>query len=161
MKKILILLLIVLLNTGIGFSKEFLEGNLTEDILFKGIPVRVTAMNKVSTSKRSMQVGNDVDFVTTRDLLVNDEVVIKKNTKVRGKVLDIVPNKAIGIPAKIVLGNFETSDVFGEIVPLKGEIKKEGNPHNTLISYLNLLSVFVRGGEVQIIPEEDYFILFY
>ena len=129
--------------------------------MFKGTPVRITPVKKITTSKKSMKVGNKVTFTTSRDVLENEAVVIKRNTPVHGKVLSIVPNRAIGIPAKITIGEFETSDVFGEVIPLKGEVIKEGNPHNTLISYLDFLSVFVRGGEVQIIPDEDYFILFY
>lgn len=150
----------ILSISGVNASQVY-RGNLTEDILFKGTPVRVTPTEKITTSKSTLKEGTSVSFVISRDVIENDTVVINRNTKVRGKVLSISPNKAIGIPAKLVMGEFETTDVFGEIIPLKGEIKKEGNPHNTLISYLDILAVFVRGGEVQVIPEEDYFILFY
>lgn len=161
MKRFLIIILSIFFSVNFANSQEFLQGNLTEDILFKGTPVRVTPVKKITTSKKSMKVGNDVFFVTSRDVMENEAIVIKRNTPVKGKVLSIVPNKYIGTPAVMTIGDFETTDVFGEIVPLKGEVKKEGNPHNTLISYLDFLALFVRGGEVQIIPEEDYFILFY
>lgn len=161
MKRFLIITLILFFGATFANAQEFLQGNLTEDILFKGSPVRVTPVKKITTSKKSMKVGNDVFFITSRDVLENESVIIKRNTPVKGKVLSISPNKYIGTQAVMTMGDFETTDVFGEIVPLKGEIKKEGNPHNTLISYLDFLAVFIRGGEVQIIPEEDYFILFY
>ena len=140
---------------------EFLQGNLTEDILFNGVPVRITPVKKITTSKSSLKVGTPVYFVTSRDVLSEDAIVIKRNTSVKGKVLNIKPNRSVSIPAKITIGEFETTDVFGEIVPLKGEIIKEGNSHNTLISYIDFLAIFVRGGEVQIVPDEDYFIIFY
>lgn len=160
MKRVLILLLI-LFFTGVVNAQEYLQGNLTEDILYKGTPVRVTAKTKITTSKSTLKEGSMVTFVVVRDVLEKESVIIKKNTSVTGKVLSIKPNRSIGIPAKIVIGEFETSDIFGETVPLVGEVTKEGNPHNTLISYLDFLAVLVRGGEVQIIPEDDYFILFY
>ena len=160
MKYILSLLtLFCFLNPA--YSTEYLQGNLTEDILFKGTPVRVTPANKITTSKKNFKVGDNVKFVVVRDVLENDSVIIKRETPVYGQVLSITPNKSVGIPAKVVLGKFETSDILDETVPLKGEIKKEGNPHNTLISYLDFLAIFVRGGEVQLIPEEDTFIVFY
>ncbi len=159
--KYLISFLILCLTFLSVQAVEVYQGNLTEDIIFKGTPVRITPVKKITTSKKSLKVGSDVKFVTSRDVFENDALVIKRNTPVKGKVLSITPNKLMGLQAKMTMGEFETTDVFGETIPLKGEIKKEGNPHNTFISYLDFLAVFVRGGEVQVVPEEDYFIVFY
>ena len=142
-------------------AHEYLQGNLAEDILFKGTAVRITPEKLITTSNSKLKVGDSVNFVISRDVEVEDEVVINRNTQVRGKVISLIPNKIVCMPAKIVIGEFETTDVFGETVPLKGQVKKEGNPHNTLVTYINILSVFVRGGEAHIIPDEDYYIVFY
>lgn len=160
MKYILSFLILCLSFLNVNAETVY-QGNLTEDILFKGTPVRITPTKRITTSKKALTVGSTVSFVTSRDVIENDNIVVKRNTPVKGKVLEIVPNRIMGIPAKLTMGKFETTDVFGQIIPLTGTIKKEGNPHNTLISYMDILAVFVRGGEVQVVPEEDYFILFY
>lgn len=140
---------------------EILKGNLAEDTLFNGAQVRVTSINKITTSKKSLVEGSKVNFVVVRDVIKDGEKVIKKGSLVEGEVVLIVPNRFISIPAKIVIEEFTTEDIYGNKVRLKGSIRKDGNDHNNIVPYINLFTGLVRGGEVQIRPEEDYFILFY
>ena len=140
---------------------EILKGNLAEDTLFNGAQVRVTSINKITTSKKSLVEGSKVNFVVVRDVIKDGEKVIKKGSLVEGEVVLIVPNRFISIPAKIVIEEFTTEDIYVNKVRLKGSIRKDGNDHNNIVPYINLFTGLVRGGEVQIRPEEDYFILFY
>ena len=140
---------------------EILKGNLAEDTLFNGAQVRVTSINKITTSKKSLVEGSKVNFVVVRDVIKDGEKVIKKGSLVEGEVVLIVPNRFISIPAKIVIEEFITEDIYGNKVRLKGSIRKDGNDHSNIVPYINLFTGLVRGGEVQIRPEEDYFILFY
>ena len=161
MKKYVIGFLIFCFTVLDTFAADVYEGNLTEDIIFNGTPVRITPAKKITTSKRALKVGSEVEFVTARDVYEKDDIVIKRNTPVKGKVISIEPNRKMAIQAVLTMGDFETLDIFGESVPLKGTVKKEGNPHYNIVSYLDFLNYFVRGGEVQVIPEEDYFIVFH
>lgn len=121
--------------------------------------VTVSPKTLISTSDKSLNEGDYVNFIVNNDIFVGGKLVIKKGENVEGLVLEMVPNGWSSTPAKITIGQLETKDVTGKRVKLVGSIYKSGKAHDIASAIVSDWQI--RGGEVQIKPSEDLFNLVY
>lgn len=122
------------------------------------IPVRIKPEYRVTTSNLDLKEGDSLDFVISEDVFVNSKKYLNKGQKVTADVTSLEDNGFLVQPAKLYVENFRTKDAQNNLVKLKGIIYKSGNSHSALTEFF----VFdvLRGGEVQIKPEKDEFIIY-
>jgi len=142
MKRI-ILLVAFLLTINCAYSKE--------------IPIKIRPEHKITTSNVNILEGDSADFIISEDVFVNSKVFIKKGQKVTGVITSIENNDYFVKPATIYIENFKTINTSNTPIKLKGIVYKTGSEHPkfTELFIFDLL----RGGEVQIKPEKDEFIM--
>lgn len=122
------------------------------------IPVRIKPLKKITTSNIDLKEGDEVDFVIVEDVLINSKTHIKAGEPVTGIITTIEENNILAKPAKLYIENIKTKNIDGQRVNLKGLVYKSGNDHNEIMEFLN--PEIVRGGEVQILPKKDEFIVY-
>lgn len=132
---------------------------LNQSVIAKDIPVKIIPANKITTSTANIQEGDSVNFLTADDIFINSSVYIKKGTPVKGTITSIEDNDYLYVPATLYAENFVTKNVDGKLVKLSGIVYKAGNNHWELTQFIPIPFVYLRGGEVQIKPKKDTFIL--
>lgn len=145
MKKFVLILAVVSL---INFSECFA----------KDIPVKIKPEYKITTSSVNLTEGDNVDFIISEDVFLNSKLYLKKGQKISGCVTHLQPNGFLAEPATIYIENFKTNDSGGSPTNLKGVVYKEGNDHHVFTEFFFFETL--RGGEVQIKPEKDEFMLY-
>lgn len=143
MKRTLLIIFLLMVSNS-GFAKD--------------IPVKIKPEHKITTSNLNLREGDSVDFVISDDVFVNPKVFLKKGQKVSGCVTGIQDNGYLVQPATIYIENFRTKDVKNHPIKLKGVVYKEGNGHSIFTEFF--VFELLRGGEVQIKPEKDEFMLY-
>lgn len=128
--------------------------------LAKSIPVKVTAVSKISTAGSELNPGDVLKLVTTDNVYMDSKLYLKSGTPVYGDITELVSNGFTCKEASIYAENFWTTNINGETVYLKGIVYKKGNTHWMLTQFLPIVYIFIRGGEAQILPEKDSFILY-
>ena len=124
-------------------------------------PVKVKIKNYYSTkSRKQIQEGDYIEFATVDDVTVNKKSY-PAGTKVMARVETISMNQNMGVPADLVVGNFNIEDNL-----LSGEISKTGANRSlwvypamclTVWFYgAGLLFTFVRGGHAKIKKSETF-----
>ena len=124
-------------------------------------PVRVKIKNYYSTkSRKQIQEGDYIEFVTVDDVTVNKKSY-PAGTEVMARVETISMNQNMGVPADLVVGNFNIDNNL-----LSGEIAKTGANRSlwvypamclTVWFYgAGLLFTFVRGGHAKIKKSEIF-----
>lgn len=124
----------------------------------KEIAVKIKPACKITTSNLDLKEGDLLDFVISEDVYIKSSPYLKKDEKVTGLVTNLEDNNYLSQPAKIHIENFRTVDVKNSPVKLNGIIYKSGNDHHVLGEFV--FFEYLRGGEVQINPEKDEFILY-
>jgi len=146
LKKIFITLFIFLCFNSSVFSKE--------------IPVKIIPDTEISTSKGSLQEGDNIKLVIAEDVYVDSKLIIKKGEPVNGVITKLTENDFTCQPASIYAENFKVKNVDGKIVKLNGIVYKEGRNHSYITQYLENGFQLIRGGEVKINPQKDFFTLY-
>ena len=117
--------------------------------------ILVTPAQIISTCKKgSLQEGDYVKFK-----VVDGKGVIPNNTIIQGVVRTIEDNGFYGKEAQAVIQNFKCAGH-----KLAGEIYLQGSLHKTANEFANGFSsdfpLWVRGGEINLKPNEKEFILY-
>lgn len=123
------------------------------------VPVRVKVLKNLTTRKAPDE-GDYVDFEIINDITINKNFY-PKGTIVKARIETVSKNKAMGVPADLIVGNFS---VNGN--PLEGEINKVGANRSiwvypavyagTWFFGLGLLCIPIRGGHAKIRTTEIY-----
>jgi len=148
-KKLLLIFLLTVFTHSIAFSQE--------------IPVKVETLVKISTSDVKMQEGDDIIFVVADDVFLNGKLYIKKGTNASGIITSLVNNGFTCQEASIYAENFKVKTVKGVTVKLSGIVYKKGRNHWMLTQFIPTemtVGNFIRGGEVEIMPQKDVFTLY-
>lgn len=124
------------------------------------IEVMINPAASITTSNVYLQEGDEIKFVLAKDVYVNSNLYLKKGIPVTGVITSIEDNDFFYKEASLYAENFKTKDVNGKTVKLKGIVYKKGNTHWKLTQFLPRIVWVLRGGEVQMKPEKDSFILF-
>jgi len=145
MKKFVILL--ALLSFGnIAFAEKY--------------PVKITPAQIISTSFDEIETGDTVKFTVANDVFKNGNLFITKGTPAKGKVDYIDENGWAADHAEILIKNFKTTDINGNVVSLSSSVTINGfeelkNQNPKIRRFWNYLSAPVRGKEIDINPETD------
>ena len=129
----------------------------TQQVLAKEIAVQVTPAHVYKTSNNAIKEGDFIEFVTVQDV-----ANLKKGTQVQGLVTEVRENGFGGRIATVYIEQFKTNTGS----PLKGIIYQKGNPHPLFFEYIgtpssdNLGFSPIRGGEVFLRPNKDFFTLY-
>lgn len=142
-KKVSLLALILLTANSLSQANEY--------------PVKVKPAEKISTSDVCLKEGKFIDFVVVDDVLT-PKIKLVKGQKITGLVTSVVPNDFWVQPASIYVENFKAKDSHNNLIKVNGVVYKKGNDHHNYTDFVILN--FIRGGEVQIMPEADTFILY-
>lgn len=137
----ILLLLYLFLNIQAAYTKE--------------VAVEVTPAVKITTCDETLQEGDLVKFY-----VINDVAWLKKGDIVTGTVTNLETNGFMGKSAQILIENFT---VNGK--KLQGNVYVSGNEHKKYQDYVDNVfsshSWLIRGGEVNMIPNKNVYILYW
>lgn len=146
-KKSLLVLILILLLAQITMAKE--------------LQVKIYSPTKITTSNPYLQEGDNINFVLAEDLYLNSKPYLKKGEIVTGVITNITNNSFVCKEASIYAENFKVKNVNGKLVSLNGVIYKKGHTHELFTQFIPFVPEIIRGGEVQIKPQKDTFILYF
>lgn len=132
----------------------------SQSVFAKDIPITIRPINKISTSNIYLKLGDRVEFELLGDFYRNGKIYIPKTNKITGTIVEIEQNDFGYKEAQITINQFRTVDVAGNFVKLEGSIFKSGKSYSGMQFFGDTIFHFFRGGEVQIKPKKDTFILF-
>lgn len=118
--------------------------------------LQVTPIKKVTTSNENLLEGDVVEFKVIESTLPEK---IKKGDIVSGYITYYEPNGFAGKEAILHIEQFQTSNGY----KLNGMIFAKGNQHNQIMEFketLGIPALWMRGGEVNLIPKKDVFLLY-
>lgn len=128
---------------------------LCSPVFAKEMVIKVTPVEKITTSCDKLQEGDYVKFKIIND--INSK--IKKDNIVTGLVTYYEPNGYWGKEAMISIENFVTENN----TKLNGAIYVKGNQHNQIMEFKDIIGIpggFLRGGEAHLTPQKDVFLLY-
>ncbi len=117
--------------------------------------IKVTPSEKFTTANDKIQEGDETYF----KVIKSNYPKIKQGEKISGIVTFYEANGFAGKEAVISIEQFKTNDG----VELKGMIYAKGNQHNQLMEFNETTLIppmWMRGGEVTLIPDKDIFLLY-
>lgn len=118
--------------------------------------IQVTPVKKITTSGEKLLEGDNIDFRVINSTLPQK---IKINDIVSGYVTYYEPNGFAGKEAMLHIEQFNSADG----TKLNGMIFAKGNQHNQIMEFketIGIPALWLRGGEVSLIPEKDVFLLY-
>lgn len=141
MKKLFLLIVLLLFSSQV-FAKDIL--------------VKIYAPKKISTSNSNLQDGDFIEFRILSDVVLNPGLYIKKEEPVLGLITDMHGNQFGNKEASVYIENFTVKNTEGKTINLDGFIYKKGSNHWMYTQVFPGLHLFVRGGEVQIKPNDTF-----
>lgn len=100
--------------------------------------VKVHSAREIST-KHEINAGDEVYFYVDENVQKDGKTIIKKGEKLTARVATISESGLYGVPADIIIGDFQLGDI-----PISGEITKEGFTHTYwIIPVSNVASFFI------------------
>lgn len=143
MKKFTIVFLGIMLtlitNSANGNTLSNLDASSGKEL------VQITPVEKITTSHDKISEGDFVNFK-----------IINTNTNVRGLITKYEPNGWLGKEAILVIDQFYTPETGEKYI---GTICLQGNEHNQVMEFFTWIDLWVRGGEVTILPNKNIFSL--
>lgn len=133
---------------------------MAKPVFAKDLPIQVVPESKITTSSFNLKEGDDISFVVAKDIYIDSKLYFKKGEKVTGLITSLVDNGFNCQEASIYIENFHLKNIHNENINLSGIVYRKGHDHSMLIQFIPILYPFVRGGEVQILPEKDVFTLY-
>lgn len=130
------IILLGLLFTGISsFAEDF--------------SVTMTPVQKISTTDKTLKAGCELEF---KD--------INSGRIIIGTLRELTDNKLAGVEATIFINNFKYKDNGESLI---GELYLKGGEHQKYQEFSNYFgaSMFVRGGEVILIPDKTQLTMFF
>lgn len=145
MKKIIILALFLILNTGISYAEE------------TKIPIKISPLEPISTAFDETEVGDRIPFIIVEDVYKDGEIFIKKGMTIYGTVDFVKENGWLGDNAEVEFKTFRVRNTSGKLTTFNSELLLTG--FNTLKwfnpgwkRFFNYCSLIFRGNEVDINP---------
>lgn len=133
-------------------------------------PVKISPIQVISTHHNEIEIGDWIDFEVAEDVYNEDNLFLKKGTRIIGVVDFVHPNGWLGDAAEISFKKFVTVDanhnkiVINYPIVLNGNILLKDQSKQSLIEVLDsfILPVFflVRGSEISIEPDTRMFTIF-
>lgn len=182
MNKIICLFIVLLIYTcscAIAMNDEFadcLPRNLKKPIVYNNynfeatevIPIKLKVINPVK-SEKELYEGQQVDFRVVQNVVHNDKIIIKRGAVVPAKISVIITPGMNGIPASIILKDFDIEniektkltdyyEVFGQnrslmVIPLKWVL--------TVLPPTGSLTNLIMGGHAKLAVKKPITIYYY
>ncbi len=127
----------------IFFTFLFLALNILPT--FAKTEILVTPIEKITTANNSVNEGDYIDFK-----------VLGSDKKLRGLIVKYQENGFGGIEAILVVDQFRAINSDDKY---EGTIAINGNQHNQIMEFFASWAIYIRGGEVTILPDKDIFTL--
>lgn len=124
------------------------------------IPVKIEALNPISTANVNLQEGDSITMVVSDNVYVNSKLYIKQGAVATGVITSLVDNGFTCQEASIYAENFKVKNAAGKTVPLKGIVYKQGRNHSLFTQFLPTGFHIIRGGEAKIEPQKDNYTLY-
>lgn len=140
------------------------------------IPVKIAPIQIISTHDDQIEVGDKLDFETVNDIYCDNNLIIKKGTKVIGFVDFFHQNGWGGDSAEIKLKRFQTKDVNEKTINFESKLVIKGSQNSgstkgcaiiyssfhNLISWGEGFSILglIRGSEVFVEPDTTIYNIF-
>ena len=131
--------------------------NLNYDYENSGyVPIKLKPIDEIKSEKDIFE-GQIIKFIAPEGVSFGTQIIVRKNQIITAKVETIIPNGMNGIPASIILGDFQTEDskqklgnnieIFGLdlsllVFPIKWAL--------TPLPPTGSLTNFIKGGHVKI-----------
>lgn len=139
------------------------------------IPVKITPIQIISTHHDETEIGDWINFEIIEDVYFDDNIYLKKGTKVIG-VVDYVHNNGwLGDAAEVTFKKFVTADVNHKRVEIDYPVLLNGNillkdqskqyairVLDNIANMIDFIPIFalVRGSEIQLEPDTKTFSIF-
>ena len=105
--------------------------------VMNGTPVVLKLMEEVSSKTKNL---NDVvNFQVSRDVVINNQIVIKAGTPATGTVTSIEKPAMIGKPGKVQISIDSTKSVDGKRVSLRSTLNQTGSDKTALTIVLTIV----------------------
>ena len=137
---------------------QYLENYNFEDTTT--IPIKLSIASEVD-SEKDLYEGQILEFITVERVKYNGKTLIRKGAKVTARVETIIANGMNGIPASVIIGNFNIPGI--ESSRLTAEYEKYGFDLSLLVFPLKWaltplpptgsLTNFIKGGHVKLKPD--------
>ena len=134
----------------------------------KKIPIQLKILENINSESKLIE-GQLLDFKVARDVIYNDKILVKRGTPVKTKVSIIITPGMNGIPASIIINNFEVQglksskltssyEFIGQdrcllVFPLKWAL--------TILPPTGSLTNFIMGGHAKIKVKKPITIYYY
>lgn len=137
---------------------QYLENYNFEDTT--AIPIKLSIASEVG-SEKDLYEGQILEFITVERVKYDGKTLIRKGTPVTARVETIIANGMNGIPASVIIGNFNIPGI--ESSRLTAEYEKYGFDLSLLVFPLKWaltplpptgsLTNFIKGGHVKLKPD--------
>lgn len=133
---------------------------ITSPVFSEPVKLSLTPQNKISTCYDDIEVGDYIEFKTTKDVYKNGKLYITKDTPIYGLV-DFVSDNGWGFDsAQIDFKKFKTKTVTEKPILIEAPLAINGftilkDKSNRIAQFFNYCGVIFRGKEVEIIPSKD------
>ncbi len=91
-------------ETNLNYNYESVES----------IPIKLQITKNISTKKGKVYEGQNIEFKTIEDVFYNNEILLKRGTIVKARVETYINRGMNGIPATIIIDNFEIPNIKKE-----------------------------------------------
>ncbi len=135
----------------------------------ESIPVKLQITDKISTKKNGVYDGKILQFKVREDVFYNNEIILKRGQIINAKVGTYLTRGMNGIPAAIIIDNFEIPGIDNRQV--KGTYIKKGLnltlfvlPLKWALTFLPPTGSFTNlifGGNASISPKDRILIYYY
>ena len=130
----ILILFLITQNFSLAMQDDFVMQTLSNKELIKPqthtiynyestekIPLIITATEKI-TSEENISEGNIISFKVCEDVIYQGDIHIAKGTILTGKIETTIPSGMNGIPASIIIGNFDIPNINPDKVTYYYEI---------------------------------------
>lgn len=183
MNRVLYILLLFFLSANIAnalIEDNFVNNSLKDDLIKPEVnsvydysdTLRIPIKLKITTAVKSeldLCEGQILNFVVSENVTYRRKLIIRANTPVTARVETIIANGMNGIPASVILGNFEIANIKKS--RLSNDFEKYGFDLSLFVYPLKWaltplpptgsLTNFIKGGHAQITKNDDIVVYYH
>src|SRR6185503_20537622 len=152
MKQTLVVVLIVALFSAQLCAAARLTHADDEIVLAEGTAINVVTAGDITS--KAAKPNDPVKFTVAEDLVINGQVVVRKDTPALGSVITAQKGGYMGNSGKLAIAVESTTTIDGQPLKLRAAKGGEGDDKTTstfaLASFISPLFLFKRGGDAKI-----------
>lgn len=149
-------------------TKEVKELPYNYESTYK-VPIKLGIVEPITTKGETLYEGQTLQFKVLQDTYCRRKTFLKKGTIVNAKIETLISSGMNGVPAEIILGNFEIPgtkpsqlvDTYTKkgqnrcyiVYPIKWAL--------TIIPFVGSLTNFIKGGHARIKAKDEIVIYYY